>query len=95
MADQVCGICLAGVSDQLDPAEALQCGHVFHVECIGNYMEATHTTKSRLRCPVCKRAASDVEDLDVAVSDVAVADVAMLEQPVSPWVAHRLESLAA
>ena len=42
----------------------LMCGHVFHTECITNYLEGSGTTINSVRCPICKVSAGIPEETD-------------------------------
>ncbi|RHY14378.1 hypothetical protein DYB32_010858 [Aphanomyces invadans] len=54
-ADIVCAICLDGIGDPRETVELVQCGHLFHKECVGSWLQ-DHCT-----CPLCRTMSFDEE----------------------------------
>ena len=52
MFEPVCSYCL--VELKVDQNQALQCGHVFHRDCINTHLEVKEIQLEELKCPVCK-----------------------------------------
>ena len=69
-----CLCCLADIGDD-EISEGLQCGHMFHNECIRRYMEVKEIENIKdLACPTCKLSGWDVDRLEVDRCGEAQAD---------------------
>lgn len=78
-----CAICLEGFAGR--PSHAIQCGHVFHVDCIMRWFRNGHPT-----CPTCRDAPDDASSNDDLDSDFDIED--LTEKEIHQLVAPRLRS---
>lgn len=75
---ELCAICQDELNDGSE-AEALKCGHCFHVECIDKVMSTQNISiREELKCPVCKldAAAMSEREQDIVVGTTAAAGAA-------------------
>ncbi|EPB92159.1 hypothetical protein HMPREF1544_00984 [Mucor circinelloides 1006PhL] len=68
-SDIICSICLAELTLSDMPMQALNCGHVFHKDCIETWLNTT-----RNKCPICKQMCSKEDGQPIYLSSQPVSE---------------------
>ena len=58
-----CVCCHQALDADVEPIQALACGHAFHVECLTSYISSTGMALDDVKCPTCKLDSADVAQL--------------------------------
>lgn len=60
-----CSICLDKITDNIDDMLVLPCNHVFHKNCINNWIIYKLNDNTRPNCPLCKQNIHIIKDIKI------------------------------